>query len=298
MKLIFALLAILAICPFLKNQAKAQSCGECEIVITFVETWVNNNATEAEISAYLDVACSTIFSAYEQTCDQIVAQGIAEIISYIQQDETPTQICTNMGFCTSAKADCAKIQDAECDECEMAVSTIETWLDNTNNQADVVTAVEVVCTYMPSWTSTCDAMIVAGVPSVVNWIDTNENSTVVCGQLELCGTTKIAKPIKNVGDECSSCQVLVGFIENWALNNATAEQIESYLDTLCPLIPDYTTQCEQIVNSEIPSILAQLEADENPAAICTQLGACTSGIKKLSGLKEIFHKGTQKAFIN
>jgi len=288
MKFILVLIAILAICPFLK--AKAQSCGDCEIVIGLIETWVDNNATDQQIETYLDVACATIFSAYQQTCDALVAQGVSEIIAWINQDESSQQICTQLGFCTPGSISIS--QTGECDTCETAVSTIEVWLDNTQNQGDVITTVEVVCTAMPAWASTCDAMVIAGVPSVINWIETYENSTTVCGQLGLCNAEvapvkviapiKASTPSKGLGDECSDCQLLVTFVENWSLNNATADQIEQYLDTLCPFLPDYTQQCEQIVNSYIPQILAYLEADENPTTICTQLGACTAfkGFKK------------------
>jgi len=286
-------------CTFFAPAQAQVNCGLCETVITLVETWVENNATETEIEQYLNTICA-LFPQYQATCDQIADQGLAQVIQWIEQNETPTQICTQLGFCTSNKGtvmpsphksllnQLSKIlappkkvsDDAECDTCEEVIGYIETWLENSNNQQDVVTAVEVVCTYMPDWETTCDAIIAAGVPEVVNWIATNENSTVVCIQLGLCDG-EIPQVISEVAipdDDCDDCTEVLGYIEDWIAANATQQQIVQYLDTLCSLIPNYETLCDTIVETEIPAIIADLEANQPPAVICNELGLCTSKV--------------------
>jgi len=301
--IIFALFALLA----LSSTVKAQNCGTCELVIQFVEQWVESNATETQIQQYLDSLCALI-PGYQATCDGIVATGLTQIIAYINADETPEQVCTQIGLCTSKfyvpfkqtlpsfndlqRLALPKINykpkfgDAECDGCEEVINVIEQWLDQSNNQDEVINAVEVVCSYMPSWSSTCDAIVAAGVPAVVNWIDTYENASTVCTQLGLCGNTKKV-PVVHVTDDCGECQQIVATIENWVASNTSETAIAGYLDIVCTVIPQWTQTCDNVIAAEIPQIIAYINNNENPLTVCTNLGVC-SAAKPLFLEKPIF----------
>jgi len=290
--IIFALIAFLAVF----SQVSAQNCGECEIVVTFVESWVENNATETQILQYLEIACSTIFSSEETTCDSILNNGISEIIQYLNQDETPEEVCTQIGFCTSnskhskpiSPAKLTKLsnqiqQTAECSECEEFVSYIEEWMENSNNEADIITTVEVLCTYFPEWETTCDTFISYGVDDVIDYIEKEENATVVCNQVGACGASQKPKPSKvPTQSECTGCEYVIGFIENWVSSNYSVSQIETYIDAICPYIPDYSTQCTQVIAQEIPAIVQAIEDEETPADICASLGLCGSANKSMN----------------
>jgi len=283
---IFVLLAVLALST--QTKAQAPSCSECELVVGVVEGWVETNTSLTDIQNYLDALCSTIFAPYKDSCEAIANEGLEQIVAWLQANETPEEVCTQLTLCTSSKA--VKLsQSLECSECDSVVSVIEEWLDNTNNQAEVITTIETVCTYMPGWEATCDSMIETGVPEVVNWIDTNENVTVVCGQLGMCGNVNASRKASQKSamikaakteDLCSTCTTLVGFAEEWALSNYTATEIENYLEYICQFIPDYQQQCDQIIVAEVPQILASLEQDESPQQVCTQLELCTSSKAK------------------
>jgi len=285
--IVFGLLAILAI---FSSQISAQSCGDCEIVVTFIETWVDNNATETQIATYLDVACSTIFSGEQATCDAIIQEGLGEIIGYINQDETPTQVCTQLNFCTS-KPKAVKQSDV-CGDCEEVIGYIENWLNSTENSEEVVVAVEVVCTFMPEWETTCDYIVAYGVDDLIDFIETEEQPDVVCQQIGACNVTKPAISLKQA--ECSGCEVVVGYIETWVESNYTVTQIETYLDAICPYIPDFSEQCTEIISQQVPLIVQELEGDESAQAVCTQIGICSSAKKpahkSLIGKPSIYKK--------
>jgi len=271
---------------FLIQSASAQQCGLCETLIQYIEGLVENNSTVQEIEQELETICALV-PAYQQVCDQIVEQGVPQIVQWIEQNETPEEVCTQLGLCTSKDVAHPKIlpinwgkilgQDSECSDCEYIIGVIEQWMDNTNNQQEIVTAVEIVCTYMPDWESTCDAIIAAGVPEVIQWIDTYENNTVVCNQLGMCSDVDVQ--IYNAPqpeDDCSDCTQLVQWIENWVSQNSTETEITLYLETVCTLIPGYTTLCDQIVENELPVIIQYLENNESPSTICGQIGVCSS----------------------
>jgi len=273
---------------FLIQSASAQQCGLCETLIQYIEGLVEANTTVEEIEQELETICSLV-PAYQQVCDQIVEQGVPQIIQWIEQNETPQQVCTQLGLCSSKDVAHPKIlpinwgkilgQDAECTDCEYIIGVIEQWMDNTNNQQEIVSAVEIVCTYMPDWESTCDAIIAAGVPEVIQWIETYENNTMVCTQLGMCSDAEVQ--IYNAPqpeDDCSDCTQLVQWIENWVAQNSTETEITLYLETVCTLIPGYTTLCDQIVENELPVIIEYLENNESPSTVCGQIGMCSSFI--------------------
>lgn len=75
--------------------------------------------------------------------------------------------------------------------------------------------------------------------------------------------------------ECEGCQLIIGAMEDWLLDNVTMTTIEKYLDWLCYLLPVYNTTCEQIVNYSVPTIIKFIKEFENPHVVCSQLGMCT-----------------------
>jgi len=181
------------------------------------------------------------------------------------------------------KLSASKKQDkgVECGSCENVISVIEEWLDQSSSQQEVINAVEVVCTYMPDWTDTCDAMVAAGIPTVITWIETYENSTVVCNQLGMCTPAPVVKPLPvfHSQDECGECESIVTMIENYVASNTSIGAIEAYLDIACTIVPQWTSLCENVIAQELPQIIAMLEQQESPQTVCTTLGACTSSAK-------------------
>jgi saposin len=297
---LIALFAFLAL--FSLSNVHAQECDSCTLVVGWIENWVDNNETETTILGWIEQICNA-FPGYSAVCDQIADQGLTQIIAWINQDESPDTICQQLGLCTSLhKSQSAKPanlfnlkdikkmnalpkitipgfpkakspkQDVECSGCEEAIGVIETWLDNTSNQDEVITAVEIVCSYMPDWESTCDNIVTVGVPTVINWIEEYENSTLVCGQLGMCSAL-MKKPV-TLQDDCTVCQQIVSMIETYAESNTAEQTIVSYLDIACALVPAWSSQCDSVIASEVPQILQWIEANETPQEICAQLDVC------------------------
>jgi len=272
MKAVILLVALVAI---FAPVAYAQECSACEAVITMVEGWVANNSTEQQITQYLETICQLV-PGYTAVCDAIITEGVVQIITWIKQNESPLTICTQLGLCTSGKP-----TDLECEGCEDVIGYVEQWLANTNNQQVVVSAVEVVCTYMPEWESTCDAIIAAGVPDVINWIETAENKTTVCVQLDLCSGKKIPMP-KTPQATCGDCQSIVETIDNWVSMKAAQQTIETSLATACKLIPQWKDMCTSVIQMEVPQIIRWVENDQKPEAICSSLGYCSTKSVKIN----------------
>jgi saposin len=275
-----ALLAIASVAvssPAKANKGDAVECEACKYLVGLVESMVASNTSEADIEKTLDKICKLI-PGYQQVCDALVQQGIPQIISWIEQNETPADICTkNVHFCTSLSAS----NPEECAYCELLIGAIEAWLDAGANQEAIEADLEKLCALIPGIQSTCDAIVVAGIPQIINWIETYENNTIVCQQIGMCGANKLAKPLRPVrpligaSEECSSCETLIGAMEHWLAENRTEQAIEWDLENLiCPYVSSLQKTCDQIFIVGIPQLIQWINDAENPTVVCQQLGVC------------------------
>jgi len=284
MKSAIFILAIALI--FTTMNVSAQDCTGCETIVGMIENLVLNNVSESDILTTIEAVCNNV-PGFTAICDSIAEEGLAEIFQYISQNESPAQICTQLGLCSSKtrsfiphikKPIQVKSGDSmECAECEQVISMMEQWADSPMNQKDIITAIEAFCTYVPGFESTCDQIVVTGVPTIITWIDEYENSTVVCGQMELCTAMVEQKPVlKAPLDDCSSCQEIIFMMETYLSMNASQSSIVTYLEIACAVVPQWSAQCDAVILSEVPQIISWIEANETPTEVCTSLAICSS----------------------
>ena len=84
--------------------ATGEYCAVCEFVMGYVEGYIAENQTEAQIERSLDAICALAPSTYAAICDQVVATYLPAMIQYIENNENPDQFCTQVGLCSSTAA--------------------------------------------------------------------------------------------------------------------------------------------------------------------------------------------------
>lgn len=135
----------------------------------------------------------------------MVAYGVPAIVQYIETNEDPQTLCTQLGLCSSSKINIieevvnnkAPQQDA-CSLCELAISYIEGWLAQNATVQQIEQALEKLCNLIPQLAATCDAIVEQGLPQIIAWIEQNQTPTQVCTELGLCSSTKyIPRPNLN-----------------------------------------------------------------------------------------------------
>jgi saposin len=255
------------------------TCDSCTYVVGVIESWVESNSTVEEIDQLLDTWCSFV-PQFNSICDQLVQFGVAELIQLIQQSENPTQVCTQIGLCTSSSLK-TKVRDTNCFLCEQVIGAIEGWIDSQSTIQEIESNLQTLCSFVPGFSATCDAIIDAGVPSVVNWIITAENSTVVCTQLGLCGSSRpkvIPKPKARQDDpNCDICKTLIYAIEGWMAENKTETTIENDLEKyFCAVAGPFQFVCDAIAEKGVPTVVDWIEQNESPLVVCQQLGLCAN----------------------
>jgi len=181
------------------------NCYMCTYVIQSIEGWLEQNATVQQIEQNLEQLCSLI-PGFESQCDAIVAQEVPQIVQWIEQNETPEDICSQLGFCNStrkmktkefsAKHNLLKQKprDANCFICETIISSVESWVENNATEQQIAQYLDTLCALVPSFQSQCDAVIAQGLTQIIQWIEQNQTPQQVCTNLGFCTSGRIPLP--------------------------------------------------------------------------------------------------------
>jgi len=277
MKAALLLFAIVLVSSYIQVAQAQSSCATCELVVGTIESWVENNATEAQIEQYLQTLCNNV-PQFSSVCDIVVDYGLGWVISYLQSNGNPQSLCTLLTLCSSTEV---KATSTECDICSQVVATVESWIASQASEQQVEALLAQVCAYVPAYTAQCQAIINAGYPTLISWIDSSANATQVCQLLGTCSASKavqVQKPKPKVsGLECSGCQVIVNTVEGWLANNATESAIEADLMNLfCSIDGPFTATCDVIIQDGVPAFINWVQTAENGATLCGQIGICSS----------------------
>jgi len=85
--------------------------------------------------------------------------------------------------------------------------------------------------------------------------------------------------------ECTICQFVVGWVEGELSANATEQEVESLLDSVCATIFSWDqtliSTCDGIVNTYYPDLVQYILAQESPLNACTGIGLCTNTTAKV-----------------
>eukprot|EP01111_Echinosteliopsis_oligospora_P010304 TRINITY_DN317_c0_g1_i1.p1 TRINITY_DN317_c0_g1~~TRINITY_DN317_c0_g1_i1.p1 ORF type:complete len:116 (-),score=25.85 TRINITY_DN317_c0_g1_i1:41-388(-) len=77
----------------------------------------------------------------------------------------------------------------ECEVCHAVVYAFDDWLQENKTESFLEVKLEDICKLLGSkGASTCDAIVVAGIPQVIEWVENAETPDEACGpdQLKIC----------------------------------------------------------------------------------------------------------------
>jgi hypothetical protein len=107
------------------------------------------------------------------------------------------------------------------------------------------------------------------VVQIIQWLEKNETPAQICAKLGVCNNGKHTGAVpsaivplvnaNNVGVSagCAICKTVVGYVEAYVQQNATQQQIETALKKICALVKPIQMICDDLVDNELPSIIAR-----------------------------------------
>jgi len=295
----FTLFAFLfAICSAEKNviQSQEQSggCSICQLVVSYVESYMKQNATEQEIMKELDGLCSNI-PVLGQECTSLVNSELPNIIAWIENKEDPQAFCASIGICS--KISQIKVGGPiPCSICQVAVTYVEKWVAENATEVVIIERLDVLCSALGPLGPECDSFNAIYVPKLIEYLIAKEDPQVFCAQIGICQSRR-AHQIRKISaktqhrlqsvakrneaelqqtGKCQICQVVVTYVEQLVAQNQTVAEIIVKVDELCSFTPPPLQQvCDTIAAKYIPSLVAWILKKENPQAFCAQVGLCT-----------------------
>jgi len=292
---------LFAICSAEVNVVEAEEqggCSVCQLVVSYVESYIAQNATEAEIIKALDSLCANL-PIFGQQCDAIVAQYTPQIIQWIINKEPPQAFCASVGLCPNKKE---KVTGAiPCSICQIATTYVEKWVAENATEQAIIQRLDAFCTVVGPLAPQCDSFVAIYVPKLIEWVVTKENPQAFCAQVGLCPSKKFVMQSSRQKREefeleedeedeneedvflgfedeqsagCQVCELVVTYVEQLVANNNTIQQIEAKVEQLCDYLGPLSGECDQVVVQYLPALVTWILKKENPKAFCSQVGLC------------------------
>eukprot|EP01027_Heterolobosea_sp_BB2_P002773 GEZU01004166.1.p1 GENE.GEZU01004166.1~~GEZU01004166.1.p1 ORF type:complete len:483 (+),score=187.36 GEZU01004166.1:713-2161(+) len=175
-------------------------CPICEYLVSFIESYVGNQATEEKVAQALDKVCSVIPKSYQSACEAIVNNYAPVLISAILNKETPSVVCTQVKLCTATQFDAESVAAWYCPACEFAMAQLENYLQNNHTDEEILNFLKDSCHKMPGeLQSYCDLLINLEGPKIIELLDSIPPSQ-ICTEIHACARssgTSIAEPAAN-----------------------------------------------------------------------------------------------------
>eukprot|EP01132_Coremiostelium_polycephalum_P005660 gene5660-7046_t len=170
-------------------------CPICTFVVSYAQKFVASNKSESEIIAVLQKECSVFGSKYSADCVAMVNNYIPEIITYLENNYTPAQVCQEIGLCSSSKKSLRPSLpnvnggDLECVFCDYILQYAVSLLSNNQTDQQVLQTLINDCSLFGNqdWINTCSSLVTNYGEKIINFILTNPNPQNACAALGLCG---------------------------------------------------------------------------------------------------------------
>jgi len=115
-------------------------------------------------------------------------------------------------------------------------------------------------------------------PQIIQWVEKNETPSDICTKLGVC-TMAALQQLQSVktGTDCVLCKLVVGYVETFLASNATESQIAARMKKLCAVVGPLEQVCDDLIDTELPTIIADLEMNFSPGTVCDKITLCVNG---------------------
>jgi len=165
------------------------SCYFCGLAITDIEDMINSNATEQEIEDYLKMTLCQWFLGGETSPEcKDLCDLVPELIGFITNGSTPTQICTILTFCPAPLPKVkGPLDDSSCLGCQFVCQSAELYLSANATEQELEDILRNdVCPALPSGYLPQCTDLVNRLPDYLKMLVDQEPPLKICQQLSLC----------------------------------------------------------------------------------------------------------------
>ncbi|XP_061420818.1 LOW QUALITY PROTEIN: prosaposin-like [Lethenteron reissneri] len=274
-------------------------CHDCVAFLKDVQDLIKKNRSYAD--ALIDAVskqCDMLGPDMSDVCKQYVSAYADQMVQMFM-GSSPEVLCGGVGVCSKAKhspllslTPALSIKQSRvpslkggpnCVICEFVMEKLEELIGNNKSEAAIVKDLELVCSHLPSTiASECKEFVDTYGRAAIELLVQELDAGTVCTFLGLCKSEARQLALARVmpaklagGTFCEACKLLVSYLDSMLGQNATKEQIEQALETVCSFLPDaFQQQCDSLVEQYGELLVQLLEQALDPDFVCNKLGAC------------------------
>jgi len=306
---------------FEKVPATPLQAGEdiqCEFCEKVIKHWIDVYASDsslAEFKALLDGICDRLDTKNSAHCKHIVDDYYIPAFEFIRNELDPHMLCSMVGLCTDSQTSKApqisltKLEPAKrvdslaalngplyvpssvvqvntpsCVLCEYVIDTLDDYISDRKNEAEIKKAVESICDKMPgSVRQKCDSLVETYEPAIVSFIINNIESSKICSLLHLCDDQNLIQNNRlttlNKDSNCEMCEFAMNEVFSVLKNKDDQDMVKNALESICYRLPNSIERnCEDFVEKYTSTIINLIVSGLTPDEICSALNLCTSDL--------------------
>ncbi|XP_071829151.1 uncharacterized protein [Apostichopus japonicus] len=250
-------------------EEEGAGCEVCKLVVSQIEVYLKDGATEEEITAALEKFCSILPSSLANQCTAFMDQYGPVVLKLLADEMDPDQVCSFLKLCAAEFQ-----QSPKCTLCEYVMQKLETMISKQSTVAEIEAALEKVCSLLPgSISDQCQQFVDQYTPTIINLIVQNVSPQLICRTLGLCKASSESEFQQS--PKCTLCEYVIQKLETMISKQSTVAEIEAALEKVCSLLPgSISDQCQQFVDQYTPTIINLIVQNVSPQLICRTLGLC------------------------
>merc|ERR1712168_554686 len=168
-----------------------------------------------------------------------------------------------------------------CVLCEYVIDTLDNYIEDRKNEAEIKKAVESVCDKMPgAIREKCDNFVETYEPAIVSFIVNNIESSKICSLLHLCDEQNTVQRVGlrafDKDSNCEMCEFAMNEIFSVLHDKDDQDMAKNALESICYRLPNSIERsCEDFVEKYTSTIINLIVSGLTPDAICSALNLCT-----------------------
>ncbi|BFZ17741.1 hypothetical protein BsWGS_20780 [Bradybaena similaris] len=277
------------------KQPNDELCDVCKYVVNYLDTFLDENSTQAEIEAELDKVCKILPANWTQQCVSLVESYTPLIIQMLIGELRPEDVCKAIKWCPANKQGFILRQAAEkplsgvsCAVCEFAMQKLDIYLADKKTEAEIQAALGKVCDLLPvTIKSECDQLLQEYGQLITELLVHQLDPKKICTYLGQCKAhpqlaapiLKMAAPVTKVGKQktelCALCESVTLYLENILKQNPTQVEIAAALGRVCDLLPEAQKKpCVQLLPMITGFVIDLIELELPPKLVCKLIKVC------------------------
>ncbi|PIK50802.1 putative proactivator polypeptide [Apostichopus japonicus] len=231
-------------------------CTECKTYMGDFVQFLNTPSVQQNVMKQVTSICKML--KISDNCDQVVSEYGPLIMKMLLQYLNPESFCKEIGVCASEAIPEALPEPGDlCTDCQSFVKDFDNLLNNYTIQEMFLKDIEVLCKYVPNYSSDCKMYI---------------------EQYGALVFEVIAGLILAPNDVCADCKNLFQDVQNFLSEPDVQKKILGEIELLCNDLGPFGPQCKTYVDQYGPLVFTFLLQYIDPDAICSKVGLCSADL--------------------